>query len=105
MNGKSPTTRSAVVTVVITALVSGLFAAQSASARPAPSNELYTPLANHDAKRQIAELRSNGDKTEAAQIRAMIDTPQAVWFTAGTPRSVRQDVHNTVVRAKAHKTV
>ena len=35
----------------------------------------------------------------------MIDTPQAVWFTAGTPRQVRQDVRATVARAVAKKTV
>ena len=35
----------------------------------------------------------------------MIETPQAVWFTAGTPRSVKQDVRTTVTRAAATGTV
>ena len=35
----------------------------------------------------------------------MIDTPQAVWFTAGTPGSVKRDVRSTVARATAKRSV
>jgi endoglucanase len=35
----------------------------------------------------------------------MIETPQAVWFTRGTPSSVLRDVRNTVKLAAAKKTV
>jgi endoglucanase len=35
----------------------------------------------------------------------MIETPQAVWFTGGSPKSVKQDVRNIVQRAAAKHTV
>jgi endoglucanase len=35
----------------------------------------------------------------------MISIPQAVWFTKGTPKSVMQDVRNTVSRSAGKKTV
>ena len=71
----------------------------------AGNGDLYVPPPDHGAKRQIAELTSRGDKESAELIRAMIDTPQAVWFTAGTPQSVLRDVRSTVARATAKKTV
>ena len=75
------------------------------SAAPRQSSELYVPPPDRDARRQIAALRAHRDKESADLIRAMIDTPQAVWFTAGTPRAVQSDVRGTVVRAVARGTV
>jgi endoglucanase len=63
------------------------------------------PPAQKGAKEQIAELTAQGDKAAAAQIRAITDTPQAVWFEAGTPKSVKQDVRLTVNRAAAKRSV
>lgn len=70
-----------------------------------PNTEFYVPKPNHGAKEQIADLTSNGKKNDADLVRGMIETPQAVWFTQGTPRSIEQDVRNTVKRATAKKTV
>jgi endoglucanase len=70
-----------------------------------PNTLFYIPKPNHGAKEQIAGLISSGDKTDANLIREMIDTPQAVWFTKGTPKSVMQDVRNTVHRAAAKGTI
>lgn len=61
--------------------------------------QFYVPKPNHGAREQIAELTSNGNKTDASLIKTMIQTPQAIWFTKGTPKSVMQDVRNTVLRA------
>ena len=69
------------------------------------NTQFYVPRPNHGAIEQIADLTSSGEKEDADLIRSMIDTPQAVWFTAGTSKSVRQDVRNTVKRADAKKTV
>src|SRR5262245_12656518 len=66
-----------------------------------PAAGFYVPKVDHGAISQIADLTSSGDKADAALIRAMIDTPQAVWFTGGTPKDVRQDVRATVSRAAA----
>jgi endoglucanase len=80
-------------------------AAPASAARPSVGTDLYVPPPDHGAKRQIAELISEGQRDEARLIQAMIDTPQAVWFTAGTPGSVERDVRSTVSRAAAKRDV
>ena len=70
-----------------------------------PETPFYVPKANHGAIEQIADLISSQNKADADLIREMIDTPQAVWFTKGTPKSVQQDVKNTVKRAAGKGTV
>jgi endoglucanase len=81
-----------------------VMAVPSLAAQPEQEG-LFVPPPNHGAKQQIADLTSLGDKTSAGLIRDMIQTPQAVWFTAGTPKTVLQDVRLTVKRAAAKKTV
>ena len=64
-----------------------------------PNTQFYVPKPNHGAIEQIADLTSSGDKENAKLIKEMIGTPQAVWFTSGTPKTVQQNVRNTVQRA------
>lgn len=61
---------------------------------------LYVPKPDQGARAQIADLRSQGKKSDADLIESLIDTPQAVWFTQGTPKQVQQTVKATVQRAK-----
>src|SRR5262245_1600969 len=70
-----------------------------------PGTQFYVPKADHGATEQIATLTSSGDKAGAALIRKMIQTPQAVWLTGGTPKEVKQDVRATVERATDKGTV
>ena len=70
-----------------------------------PNTQFYVPKPNDGAKVQIADLTSSGNKTDANLIRKMIETPQAVWFTQGTPKTVQQNVRNTVQRAAGKGTV
>src|SRR5690349_10534749 len=70
-----------------------------------PATRFYVPKPNPDAQDQIADLRSSGNKRDADLIKKMIETPQAVWFTQGTPRSVQQAVRNTVKNATAKRAV
>jgi endoglucanase len=77
----------------------------SVSGSIAPSTQFYVPKANHGAVEQIAALTASGDKADAALIRTMIETPQAVWLTGGTPKEVMQDVRSTLARATAKGTV
>src|SRR5450759_2562750 len=70
-----------------------------------PNTQFYIPKPIDGARQQIAHLTSSGDKADAALIGAMIDTPQAVWFTGDTPHKVQQDVKSTVKRAEAKGTV
>jgi endoglucanase len=64
------------------------------------SPELYTPVPNDGAKKQIAALQSSKNAADADLIRKLIATPQATWFTKGTPAAVEHDVHVTVSRAR-----
>jgi endoglucanase len=82
-----------------------MFASAKSQASLDPNTQFYIPPPNHGAIAQIADLTSSGHKEDAHLIREMIDTPQAVWFTAGTPKSIEQDVRNTVKRAAAKKTI
>ncbi len=57
-----------------------------------PATEFYVPNPNHDAVRQIAELTSQGHRAEADKIRAIINTPTAVWVESGSPKDAEQHV-------------
>src|SRR4029079_8916342 len=70
-----------------------------------PHTQFYVPAPNHGAIEQIAQLASSGDQANASLVKMMIETPQAVWFTRGTSKSVSQDVRNTVQRAADKGTV
>ncbi|MFC1997652.1 glycoside hydrolase family 6 protein [Chloroflexota bacterium] len=70
-----------------------------------PNTQFYVAKRNQGAIEQIAGLTSNGDYADADLISAMIETPQSVWFTGGTPHKTQQDVKNTVQRAAGKKTV
>jgi endoglucanase len=97
--------------LLISTLVAVLIASMPMFVSAMPQNDLepdtqfYVPKPNQGAREQIAELTSSGDQEDAALIKAMIETPQAVWFTQGTPSSVQQDVKNTVKRAAGKKAV
>src|SRR4051812_13070982 len=103
--------RFLVASAFLAALVAS--APEFASAKPEagngrslhPNTHFYVAKPNHGAIEQIADLTSSGDKAEANLIREMIETPQAVWFTSGTPKRVQQDVKNTVQRAAGKDTV
>ena len=84
--------------IVLTASAPTLASANSPASLD-PSTQFYVPKPNHGALEQIAELTSSGDKADADLIKGMISTPQAVWFTQGTPKSVQQAVRTTVQRA------
>jgi endoglucanase len=64
-----------------------------------PNTQFYVPKPNNGAQTQITALTSSGNKADARLIKTLIQTPQAVWFTQGTPKTVLQDVRNTVLRA------
>ena len=70
-----------------------------------PDTVFYVAKPNQGAIAQIAGLISSGDKATAYLIEEMIDVPQSVWFSGGTPHRVQQDVKNTVKRAAGKGTV
>src|SRR5690349_4744001 len=85
--------------LVMPVSVSAQTGATDAGGNLDPTTQFYVPKPDHKAIDQIAALTAAGDKTDAGLINTMIGTPQAVWFTGGTPQSVQQDVKNTVQRA------
>lgn len=105
------TNRRKLAQVLLSALVAALIASAPMFALAMPQNDLdpdtqfYVPKPNHGAKEQIVDLTSSGNRDDANLIRAMIETPQAVWFTQGTPKSVLQNVRKTVQRAADKGTV
>lgn len=93
-------TRRRTLTILAAAGAMLILALPAAAANPlATSEDLYVPKPDQGALRQIADLRSSGDTALANGIAAMIATPQASWFTSGTPKSIEQDVKATVQRA------
>jgi len=97
-----------VIAAVLVALTPPVMAGPRMSTEPAHqpgSTRFYTPPPNADAVRQIVRLLATGQRADAAHIAAMITTPQAVWFTGGTPAQVQKAVRATVKRAAAKRAV
>ncbi len=101
-----------VVSTLLTALAipaASVFASAGSTTRDGrsldPNTQFYVPKPDHGAIAQIADLTSSGDKADAKLIREMIETPQAVWLTGGTPKRVEQEVKSTVQRAAGKGTV
>jgi endoglucanase len=100
----------ALVSALATALtaIAPLFAASGVAAAGAnldPNTRFYVPQPNHGAIEQIAYLTSHQQRADANLIREMIATPQAVWFTSGTPHGVQQSVKQIVQQAAGKGTV
>jgi len=84
----------------------GVTPALAVTANPLPGRtHLYVPPAPDGAKDQIQRLRANGRDRAAALIKAETRTPQAVWFTDGTPAEVRRAVRAASTRAQKSRTV
>ena len=90
----------AISTLLAILIVSTPMLASAMPQRSLDANtQFYIPKPNHGALEQMADLTSSGNKDDANLIKATINTPQAVWFTQGTPKTVMQDVRKTVQRA------
>jgi endoglucanase len=102
-------------TARITAGLAGLslaligLTAPMASARPADPlparTRFFTPPPDAGAVQQVRELRREGERRDARLVARMVATPQAVWFTSGTPQEVRADVRRTMRQAKRARAV
>ncbi|MCK0116442.1 endoglucanase [Isoptericola sp. CG 20/1183] len=91
---------TAAAALCLTALV-GAGPAGAHPPRPADPELWVDP---HSSTRgHIAELGLTGDALADAELLAEI--PTATWFTAGSPRSVKQDVKKVVVHAHAARQV
>ena len=98
--------RGTVALVGAALLVAAPFAASSAFAGvadPLPSRtHFYVPKAPDGAKQQIDGCSSGRDRA-AALVKAETTTPQAVWFTGGTPKQVRKAVRKVAPAPPARR--
>ncbi|MDQ1495422.1 MAG: endoglucanase [Actinomycetota bacterium] len=106
----STTTRALIASAAAVATGIGLgggtaLAGPSTSHVPlSPNSRFYTPPPPPGSVQQAVSLLKAGDFKDAARLAEMITTPQAVWFTGGTPGQVTRSVRDTVQRAKqAHR--
>lgn len=102
--------RLAVLGTVLSVTAAGLLAttgtAAATEAAPLnPSTKFFTPAPTPDAVTQIGALLRSGHLADAKAIIAMETTPQAVWFTSGTPQQVQKAVRNTSVQAALQRSV
>ena len=101
-------TKKLIYLLVIGSLMAAIIASGVSAKSQAildPGTTFYVPKVNKGATEQIADLTSSGNKADARLIKQLVQTPQAVWFTKGTPKTVMQDVRNTVERAADKGTV
>jgi endoglucanase len=80
--------------------------ASASVANPLPAGtRFYTPAPDPGAVRQVLHLAATGHPRQALLVGLMATTPQAVWFTKGTPAQVRHDVRHVAARAALTRTV
>ena len=101
-------TRSAVLAAAaVVALSFGIAAPASAhdKPQPAPATRLFTPPPDTGAVQQIAQLAKAHKWSDALALTKMAATPQAVWFTKGTPAEVKKSVQKTMAQARLTHTI
>jgi endoglucanase len=65
----------------------------------------FVPSPNPGALQQIKQLLAGRRAVDALLIGRMITIPRAVWFTSGTPQTVKQDVTKVVKQAALQRAV
>jgi endoglucanase len=97
--------RRGIACAIAVAAALSLPAAAGAHGGAGRSTRFYTPPPDPGGVRQAVELARTGHGADATRIARMITTPQAVWFTEGTPKQVERGVRRTVSAARRqHRT-
>lgn len=95
---------STTAALTLVAGITGTSLATAAESPAAPRAEaLYVPPANPDALVHIAELKAAGAQEDAAAITAMVESPQAVWFTGGEGTDVAADIQEVLADAASQQ--
>src|SRR6266508_5785820 len=79
--------------------------APSVAAGHGSAQRLFVPPPDPDGVRQVATLLRQHKLADAARVGTMITTPQAVWFTKGTPQQVEREVRQTMALAALQRAV
>ena len=69
------------------------------------ATRFFVPEPDPGAVKQIAALIKKRDLKGALQVAAMVATPQAVWFTGGTPKEVQKAVKKVMAEAALERRV
>src|SRR4051812_46277325 len=85
----------------VTTVEDALSVAKSTSA---PTG-FFVPEPDPGALKQVAALLQKRDVKGALQIAAMVATPQAVWFTDGTPKQVEKAVKKVIAEAALERRI
>jgi endoglucanase len=85
----------------ITTVEDALSVARSTSA---PTG-FFVPQPDPGALKQVAALLQKRNLKGALQIASMISTPQAVWFTDGTPKQVEKAVKKVIAEAALERRI
>src|SRR5215472_5549080 len=96
--------------MALAALAVGLTTSAASASAPtgralSADTRFFVPDPNPGAKQQIRQLRRQHDGADAELLRDMVTTPQAVWFTKGTPEQVRDGVRDTMESARDQEAV
>ncbi|WIN00216.1 glycoside hydrolase family 6 protein [Actinoplanes oblitus] len=94
--------RRAATAVAACAVALAVGASPAAAVIP-DGTRFYTPKPDPGALQQIAALKAAGQWRLAHQIHTMVETPQAVWVTGGSGRSLTQSIRTETRRAAARK--
>ncbi len=70
-----------------------------------PTTRFFVPAPSAGAITQIKQLLKSGDIKDAALIARMEATPQAVWFTGGTPQDAAKQAKQTMFQAAVQHAV
>ena len=73
--------------------------ASASSGHESEQTRFFVPAPNPGALQEVKQLRQQHDQADADLLRDMIRTPQAVWFTKGTPAEVHDAVRSTMAEA------
>lgn len=80
-------------------------AAASVASPMSPRTRFFTPSPPAGAKAQELDLLAAGRDADAALIRNLAATPQAVWLTGGSPTTVERATRTVTEKAAKHATV
>lgn len=83
----------------------GLVVAETPTGDLPADTQFFVPRASALARGHINALHNNGNRADARLLRAMTQTPQAVWFTEPRPTRVQEAVRRTVRQANGQGTI
>ena len=103
---RTPARATLVLTVVLALLaLTAPAAAAHGGSHPPRGTRLYVPPPPDGSLSQVSSLAHQGRLRDAALVLKEVTTPQAVWFTKGTPAQVRTAVRKTMAGAARQRAV